>query len=109
MRFVSTISIVWLPVLFNEDNYNMKNKNAAFQFLPIIAVIASWIDILLFITIYPCGLYILMMGTILKSFIKIMFIWFSTLLCFASLFQLVTHKSKMGVWKDVSLQDNLSI
>ncbi|KAE9549370.1 hypothetical protein FO519_007414 [Halicephalobus sp. NKZ332] len=109
LTYVVTIVFVWSPTWFNYDDYNMELKRTISWFLPIIAIISSWIQCLYILRKSPCGPYILMMSKILKSFMGTIFIWVPTLLCFAFSFQLVMRESGKDPWNDVILSNSSSV
>ena len=79
-----------------QVNYNKEAEYMEKYFwnIRIIGIIFLWIEFLYTLRKSPLGIYILMMHEIMKSFGKIFLIWGSTLLCFASIFQLIMRDYK---------------
>uniref|UniRef100_A0AC34QIC0 Ion transport domain-containing protein n=1 Tax=Panagrolaimus sp. JU765 TaxID=591449 RepID=A0AC34QIC0_9BILA len=109
LTYAVTLFFIWSPIIFNFDNYNLELKRTISWFLPIIAIISSWIQCLYILRKSPCGPYILMMSKILRSFLGTIFIWVPTLLCFAFSFQLVMRESGKDPWNDQILANSSSV
>lgn len=78
---------------FNGYSVHIRDK---FPWSPsMIAIISFWVECLYILRKSPCGLYILMLWKILKTFINMCFIWISTLICFSSLFGLIIMQTRM--------------
>ena len=69
--YAVTLFYVWSFQIFNFDNYNEETKRTISWFLPIIAILSSWINCLYVLRKAPCGPYILMMSKILYSFLSV--------------------------------------
>ena len=80
---------------FLFHSHNLQYPKNVFWFLSIMAMIFLWIKFLYILRKSPCGLYILMLWKILKTFINMCFIWISTLICFSSLFGLIIMQTRM--------------
>ncbi|CAD5206261.1 unnamed protein product [Bursaphelenchus okinawaensis] len=100
LTYALTLFYVWSFYLFNFDNYNQEIKRTVSWFLPIFAILSSWINCLYVLRKSPCGTYILMMSKILRSFLGTTVIWIPTLLCFAFCFQLIMRDSGTQPWDD---------
>ncbi|KAI1721885.1 transient receptor potential cation channel subfamily A member 1 like protein [Ditylenchus destructor] len=100
--YAVTLFYVWSFYFFNFDNYHEEVKKTVSWFMPIIAILASWINCLYVLRKAPCGPYILMMSKILFSFLNTTIIWIPTLLCFAFAFQLIMRDSGTQPWDDAA-------
>ncbi|CAK5056364.1 unnamed protein product [Meloidogyne enterolobii] len=74
--------------------------------LPIVAIIASWINCLYVLRKAPCGPYILMMSKILYSFLGTCAVWIPTLFTFAFAFLLIMRNSGARPWDDPERKNN---
>uniref|UniRef100_A0A7E4ZSC8 Ion_trans domain-containing protein n=1 Tax=Panagrellus redivivus TaxID=6233 RepID=A0A7E4ZSC8_PANRE len=107
--YFATVAFVWTPMLFSYDDYHTEYKQAITWFMPIVAIIASWIQCLYVLRKSPCGPYVMMMSKILKSFTNTTIIWIPTLLCFAFAFQLVMRDSGTHPWDDPVISNSSSL
>ncbi|PIC51081.1 hypothetical protein B9Z55_001737 [Caenorhabditis nigoni] len=64
----ATLAYVWLPTVFSYDDYHQEVKKIITWFLPIIAIISAWANLLYIMRKSPFGIYIFMMTRILRSF-----------------------------------------
>jgi hypothetical protein len=95
-----TLFYVWSFYVFNYDDYNLEIKRTISWFLPIVAIMSSWLNCLYILRKAPCGAYILMMSRILYSFLGTTIIWIPTLFSFAFSFQLIMRDSGTQPWDD---------
>uniref|UniRef100_A0A914D3J6 Uncharacterized protein n=1 Tax=Acrobeloides nanus TaxID=290746 RepID=A0A914D3J6_9BILA len=105
ITLIITLAFVWTPYIFNFDNYNLETKRTIAWFLPIVAIISSWVNCLYILRKAPCGPYILMMIKILRSFLNTAIIWIPTLFCFAFAFQLIMRDSGTEPWDDPEIKN----
>uniref|UniRef100_A0A915CZ64 Ion transport domain-containing protein n=1 Tax=Ditylenchus dipsaci TaxID=166011 RepID=A0A915CZ64_9BILA len=77
--YALTLFYIWSFHFFNFDNYHEEVKKTVSWFLPIIAILSSWINCL---------------------FLNTTIIWIPTLLCFAFSFQLIMRDSGTQPWDD---------
>uniref|UniRef100_A0AC35FAQ1 Ion transport domain-containing protein n=1 Tax=Panagrolaimus sp. PS1159 TaxID=55785 RepID=A0AC35FAQ1_9BILA len=107
--YLVTLAFVWIPLIFSYDTWNLEIKKSVAWLLPIIAIIASWLQCLHILRKSPCGPYIMMMARIFKSFFNLTIIWITTLICFAFSFQLVMRDSGTHPWDDPIIANHSSI
>ncbi|KAF7638766.1 hypothetical protein Mgra_00001846 [Meloidogyne graminicola] len=97
---------IWSWYIFNFDNFNQEEKKTIEWLLPIVAIIASWINCLYVLRKAPCGPYILMMSKILYSFLGTCAVWIPTLFTFAFAFLLIMRDSGARPWDDSEGKNN---
>ncbi|KAF8366425.1 trpa-2, partial [Pristionchus pacificus] len=106
LTFVATLAYVWLPHLFEYDDFHQDVKKIILWFLPIVAVMSAWINFLYILRKSPYGIYIFMMVRILKSFGRIATIWIPTLIAFSFAFHLILRDSDVEPWKSSDPHNN---
>ncbi|GMR51593.1 hypothetical protein PMAYCL1PPCAC_21788 [Pristionchus mayeri] len=106
LTFVATLAYVWLPHLFEYDDFNQEVKTIILWALPIIAVMSAWINFLYILRKSPYGIYIFMMVRILKSFGHIATIWIPTLIAFSFAFHLILRDSGVEPWESSDTYQN---
>lgn len=106
LTYLVTLFWIWSWHLFSFDDFNEETKRTIGWFLPIVAILASWINCLYVLRKAPCGPYILMMSKILCSFLNTTVIWIPTLFTFAFAFQLIMRDSGAQPWDDEEHKGN---
>ncbi|CAK5076536.1 unnamed protein product [Meloidogyne enterolobii] len=97
---------IWSWQIFDFDSFNEEEKKTVGWLLPIVAIIASWINCLYVLRKAPCGPYILMMSKILYSFLGTCAVWIPTLFTFAFAFLLIMRNSGARPWDDPERKNN---
>ncbi|CAP38627.1 Protein CBR-TRPA-2 [Caenorhabditis briggsae] len=100
----ATLSYVWLPTVFSYDDYHQEVKKIITWFLPIIAIISAWANLLYIMRKSPFGIYIFMMTRILRSFAHIATIWIPTLIAFSFAFLLIMRDTGVKPWPLIDQQ-----
>ncbi|KAI6223643.1 hypothetical protein M3Y99_01445800 [Aphelenchoides fujianensis] len=109
VTYAVTLFFIWSPFIFKFDDFHGELKRTIAWFLPIVAILASWVNCLYVLRKSPCGSYILMMTQILRSFLGVTIIWIPTLFCFAFAFQLIMRDSGTQPWDDPEIANASSI
>lgn len=102
--YLVTLFFIWSWHMFSFDDFNEETKRTIGWFLPIIAILASWINCLYVLRKAPCGAYILMMSKILCSFLNTTVIWIPTLFTFAFAFHVIMRDSGAQPWDDAEIK-----
>ncbi|CAI2311209.1 unnamed protein product [Caenorhabditis sp. 36 PRJEB53466] len=103
-NYLATLAYVWLPTMFAYDDYHQEVKKIVTWFLPIIAIIAAWANLLYIMRKSPFGIYIFMMTRILRSFAHIATIWIPTLIAFSFAFLLIMRDTGVKPWPLIDQQ-----
>ncbi|KAF1768390.1 hypothetical protein GCK72_000202 [Caenorhabditis remanei] len=90
---VCTIVFLYANTYYSYDNQNTAWKKFVLWFLPIIAIMSAWLNLMYVFRKSPFGIYVLMMQRIFKSFADIAVIWIPTLITFSFAFLLVMEGS----------------
>ncbi|KAI6222117.1 hypothetical protein M3Y95_00950400 [Aphelenchoides besseyi] len=109
ITYAITLLFVWSVFVFKFDDYHPELKRTIAWFLPIVAVLSSWINCLFVLRKSPCGIYVAMMSKILRSFLGTTVIWIPTLFSFAFAFQLIMRDSGTQPWDDPHISNATSI
>ncbi|CAL2030391.1 unnamed protein product [Caenorhabditis brenneri] len=102
--YAATLAYVWLPTVFAFDDFHMEVKKIVTWFLPIIAIISAWANLLYIMRKSPFGIYIFMMTRILRSFAHIATIWIPTLIAFSFAFLLIMRDTGVKPWPLIDQQ-----
>ncbi|CAA95836.1 Ion_trans domain-containing protein [Caenorhabditis elegans] len=102
--YMATLAYVWLPTVFGYDDYHLEVKKIVTWFLPIIAIISAWANLLYIMRKSPFGIYIFMMTRILRSFAHIATIWIPTLIAFSFAFLLIMRDTGVKPWPLIDQQ-----
>ncbi|GMT26350.1 hypothetical protein PFISCL1PPCAC_17647 [Pristionchus fissidentatus] len=109
LTLIGTLAYVWLPHLFEYDDFHQEVKTIILWALPIIAVMSAWINFLYILRKSPYGIYIFMMVRILKSFGHIATIWIPTLISFSFAFHLILRDSGVEPWESSDTYKNATM
>ncbi|EFO97595.1 hypothetical protein CRE_10674 [Caenorhabditis remanei] len=102
--YAATMAYVWFPTVFSYDDFHMEVKKIVTWFLPIIAIISAWANLLYIMRKSPFGIYIFMMTRILRSFAHIATIWIPTLIAFSFAFLLIMRDTGVKPWPLIDQQ-----
>ncbi|EFO97601.1 hypothetical protein CRE_10673 [Caenorhabditis remanei] len=88
-----SIAYLYAKIYYFYANQDTARKKFVLWFLPIIAMLSAWLNLLYVLRKSSYGIYVLMMQSIFRSFLKIAVIWIPTLITFSFAFLLVMEGS----------------
>uniref|UniRef100_A0A8R1DF22 Ion transport domain-containing protein n=1 Tax=Caenorhabditis japonica TaxID=281687 RepID=A0A8R1DF22_CAEJA len=104
LTYAATLAYIWFPTVFAYDDYHEEQKKLITWFLPIIAIVSAWSNLLYIMRKSPFGIYIFMMTRILRSFAHIATIWIPTLITFSFAFLLIMRDTGVKPWPLIDQQ-----
>ncbi|CAL2030390.1 unnamed protein product [Caenorhabditis brenneri] len=102
LTYAATVAYVIATWVATFDDGNPELKKLVIWFLPIFAIISTWLNLLYALRKSPFGIYVLMLTRILRSFAHIAVIWIPTLITFSFVFLLVMRGSGVAPWPPLS-------